>query len=226
MIGKKLEIFKKTNLGNKLVNTDVINLVGKRGSGKTTIMWNLIKAEQSRVKNVLFFSPLLDCDETTQEALKSVKANVIFTDDTEELNAFIKLITDEAKMAQRLGKPKDFNMVVIDDSSGDPNIFPRNNNKTPLCRAVIASRHINTSFILAIHRFNTIPTIVRDLVNFTYYFKGTEKTDKMFAEETKLNPDVFEYLIANYLHKLRDFLLIDHDNGKIYLNGVKLIYEK
>lgn len=226
MIGKKLEIFKKNDLGNKLVNTDVINLLAKRGCGKTTIIWNYIKENQHRVKNVLYFSPNLDCDETTQEAMKKVKVNIIFTDNVSELEAFVTMVTETAKNAQREGKKKDFNIVVIDDSSGDSNIFPANNNKTPLTRAVIASRHINTSFILALHRYNSIPTLIREAVNYTYYFKSNNKTNKLVAEEVKIDHNVFEYLVNTYLNHLRDFLLIDQDNEKVYLNGIKLIYEK
>lgn len=227
MIGRKLEIFKTETKKNKGEDkTDVINIIGKRGSGKTTLIFNYLKNPPKKTSNVLYYSPSSEFDATVQSAKNHIPYNMIFTDKLEDLQEFIKIVTNNAEEAQRLKKPKDHNIIVIDDSSGDAKVFPPGSSKTVLTRAIIASRHINTSFVLALHRFNTCPTIIRDLVNYTYLYAGTTKSNKSIAEETKIDPDVLDYLVKNYLKDPKEFLLIDHDNNKIYYNGLELIWEK
>lgn len=237
MIGKKIEPFKPLHDKNIDNYTDVITLLGQRGSGKTSVICNYLKYHdkdstetKQRAKNILYYSPTWRHDATLQAAIQKIKTNVILTDKISDLLSFIKIISSDADEKQKRNGKKDFNIIAIDDSSGDNELIPPGQNKTPLVRAILASRHINTSFIVALHRWNTFPTTARNVVNFVYLFKQNEDSLINFAKESEFNRKAFLEIYNRYMKRdegnRHDFLLLDFTNLDIYFNGTELVYSE
>lgn len=208
---------------------ELINIIGKRKSGKTTLILNYIDNKKDCYKNIMYYSPNAKRDDTVLNGIRQIKKNIIVTDNLDIVKEYIDQI--EKKSLEDPSYKKQLNLLIIDDSSGDEEIFPKANPKNFIIKALVNGRHIGLSIILSLHRFNTVAPIIRDLVNYIYLFPNNQKTNKLIAEETKIEPDIIEYLSTKYYKSPRDFLLIDNDENKIYYhsnetNNNILVYDK
>lgn len=210
---------------------ELINIIGKRKSGKTTLILNIIDDKKDCYNHILYYSPNAKRDDTIINGIKQIKKNIIISDDLDVVKEYIELIEKKAQNNINNGKKRELNLLIIDDSSGDEEIFPKSNPKNFIIKALINGRHIGLSIILSLHRFNTVAPVIRDLVNYIYLFPNNTKTNKLIADETKIEPDIIDFISNKYYKNPRDFLLIDNDDNKIYYHSADsnnniLVYDK
>jgi hypothetical protein len=222
MINSNFHIF--GNNGNR--QPEISCLIAKRGSGKTNVMLNYILQNVKNFNFILYYAPHTKSDVTLNDARhlfeKKGYNNIRITNNLNEVFGLLQKLNEDEETI--LKKKQNF-LLVIDDSSSDEKILPPRDNKSELCKAIIGSRHLRLWVFLALHRYNTCPTIIRDLVDYTYMYKNNKKTLQKELEETGFDPLIVQELMKKYLvdpkdclifdHKKEDILFFNHTNGHI-----------
>jgi hypothetical protein len=222
MINNNFHIF--GNHGNK--QPEISALIAKRGSGKTNVMLNYINQNVKNFDFILYYAPHTKSDVTLNDAKQTFEKkgykNIRITSNLNEVFGLLQKLKENEETI--LKKKQNF-LLLIDDSSSDEKILPPRDNKSELCKAIIGSRHLRLWIFIALHRFNTCPPIIRDLVDYTYMYKNNKKTLSKELEETGFDPTIVLELMRKYLldpkdclifdHKKEDILFFDHNDGNI-----------
>ena len=192
------------------VNSSTI-IVGKSGSGKSVLLYNLLMREEFYDKykyfdKIFLISPTAEQDDV-QKALK-IPDSCVFTDLDE---ATIALRTIEAHQEAEIkkvgsGKARKF-CLIFDDCVGHRKFM----NSPEFINAFIKARHYNITVIFLSQHFKRLPKICRLQASFLVFFAISNTEAQTVSEEFSppgVNAKEFLRLIDDVLTEPYQFLTI------------------
>lgn len=186
-------------------------IVGKMGSGKTSLITNLVKSVFRKCyHNIYIFIP-----ENSRQSIdndiygKNLPENQLFDTLTE---ANIESVYNEL---QDNSSNDEFSLLVIDDfqtALKDPSII-----KT-LTKIITKMRHLRTTIFLLQQNYQALNKSLRELTsNLILFNVGKSQLDKIFDESIQLEKNKYQELIDISFKEKNDWILIN-------LNGKRNIY--
>ena len=203
-------------------NGSIYVLTGSGGSGKTSLLLNMIKSKQlyrKKFHNIYYICPSVSFLSVDNHPFKDHE-NVYH-----ELNYSIleDIYNELIEMKEKEKKPK-YSLIIIDDmadSMKDTSILKK------LSRMIIKARHINCCFFFTLQSYYYFPKILRKQITYITIFKpkNIEEFYSLSKELFNLNQDdalkLYDYVFdAPYTH-----LDVDTVSNTYYKNFNKLSFE-
>ena len=203
-------------------NGSIYVLTGSGGSGKTSLLLNMIKSKQlyrKKFHNIYYICPSVSFLSVDKHPFKD-HDNVYH-----ELNYSIleDIYNELIEMKEKEKKPK-YSLIIIDDmadSMKDPSILKI------LSRMIIKARHINCCFFFTLQSYYYFPKILCKQITYMTMFKpkNIEEFYSIAKELFNLNQDdalkLYDYVFdAPYTH-----LDVDTVSNTYYKNFNKLSFE-
>lgn len=181
-------------------NNIVYAIVGKKGSGKSTLVLSLLnskKAFKHRFNYIWMFSPTARGDSKYEKLVEELTDVDQFFDtctDTVLSGVMERIRTLNERWTRDHKKKEIRHMLLLDDCMCD--LSP--SKQAILSRIVITSRHLHCSVIISSQKYNAIPTLIRaqmDLISFFKSYNSREVTT--LQEDISIDPTAF-YEIYEY----------------------------
>lgn len=171
--GSKLDIIPRLNSS--------ILLIGSSGSGKTTVLANLLTNKDMFLKwfdRILLVSPTARTDDI-QKSLELDDEDII--DDLALAPQLIQDIMDEQKEAiEEKGADKaPMYCIVFDDAIADNDLL----NSPQFTKCFIACRHYNFTTMICSQSFKSVPRRCRLQANNIIYFRGSQSENEAIVED-------------------------------------------
>jgi|694.fasta_scaffold104995_4 GTPase SAR1 family protein len=166
-------------------------LIGRPGSGKTTVMHNLFLRIQISNKP---FETLIIIQPSTSKEHNILDPTLILSD-----------IPDiETLVVEELGKT----LIILDDFDLTKLDNNQKRNLSMLFRYI--SSHHNISVMLSYQSFFDIPTIIRKTCNYFFLWK-TNNSDELsiIAKRVGYNKKIFQTIFSKYIKDKHDFIVVD-----------------
>lgn len=184
-------------------------ILGRQGSGKTSLTVNILKKLYKKKFNKIYlFMP-----RTSIASLKSNIFGVLPEDQVfDELNyANITQLNETIKENRENGLKS---LIIMDDVQR----ALKDNNVIKVFKEMIANqRHLNTSFIILLQNYFALDNKVRELIHNVIFFKMDKKQNKKIFEECAEMPQsVFNDLNDFIFDAPYNWCLINQRNKKIY----------
>lgn len=195
-----------------LSNTFSMILVGGTGSGKSTVVRNLIRILDPRnIKkpNRFIISSTWDDDATLHS--KFYRENVFDDYDNETMLNLIDMIVQENRERRAKKKREEQYLLVADDMLG---IIPKNASLWPL---FVKNRHKKLNILLSVQQFKALLPVVRYNAT-TYIIFGTINNKELENIDVELNKKYPNELFKkNFMEKISGF-------NFLYINVPKQLY--
>ena len=195
-------------------------VVGKMGSGKTSLVTNLIKKVFKRCfHNIYVFIP---------ENSRSSIENDIFGKHIPEEDLYSTLtqegLYDVYEKLQDNSAEGEFSFLLIDDFQAalkDPMIL------LVLQKIITKMRHLRCSIFLLNQNFQALHKSLRELItNLIVFNVGKSQLNKIFEEVIQMDKNKYQDLIDLAFQKKNDWLAINVNGSRnIYRMFDKIIYE-
>ena len=203
-------------------------IVGKAGSGKTSLMLNALKSKkENRVYRKVFDKITLVMPSNSR---KSIKNNPL--DDLPEEQKFeemgshviekVKSIREEFDEEDKKKKRPRHQLLILDDVTA---YLKDKENIKSLIELATNRRHLKLSIILLVQFLKAVPRPIRFQITHVSFFKPANNLDtKIIQEEfANLENDKFNELTRFVFNDSHDFLFIDKNNETYYKNLQKII---
>ena len=209
---------KKTPLPLKPCN---YALVGKKGSGKTTLMLNLLTKKQSPYykffDRIFLISPTARKDDKMKELVDDLEEMGQYFEelDNEVLQHILDVIdsfNEEWKQKKKKGKPA--HLLILDDCV---HMMKRKSSKL-LEQVITQNRHFNLFNWILIQKWTGyMPTIIRsNLDNISFFRNDNKKELESFLDEMNGNPDELRALYDYAVSEPFSFFHINNYGDKPY----------
>lgn len=211
---KKLNDYEITSLMNK---HNFCLFLGKAGSGKSTLLISLLQSP-SMFKNI-YHTILLFCPPNSRASIKNdfwsiLPENQIY----DELN--IDNLNDAYQIAQDNAQEGYKTLIVLDDVQKNL----KGESEKLLLHMVNNRRHSNLSIWMACQTYKSIPMQVRMGLTSLFIFKIQKKEmSTIFDEQVEIPENVFKEIVKIAFKKSHDFIFIDSNSQKIFLNWDQII---
>ncbi len=162
-------------------------LIGSPGSGKTTLMINLLKSKD--VFNHCFTHIYVIMPPQSRASVKDnwLEKNIPSQYFRDEIS--VEILQEIEKELKENTKNKEFSMVIIDDMGS---YLKQKDIVKQLSKMVLSMRHLRTSFWLLQQNFQMLVKPLRELAtNFITYDIGKSQLEKLFNEVVQLEKDKF-----------------------------------
>lgn len=186
-------------------------VVGKMGSGKTSLVTNLVKTIYRKCFHHIYcFIPSNSRQSIDNDIYgKNLPENQLFDTLTEEN---IEQVYEEL---QENSNEDEYSLLIIDDfqtALKDPSII-----KT-LTKIITKMRHLRTTIFLLQQNYQALSKSLRELTsNLILFNVGKSQLDKIFDESIQLDKNKYQDLIDISFKEKNDWILIN-------LNGQRNIY--
>lgn len=195
-----------------LENTFSMVLVGSSGSGKSTVIRNLIRIinlQNIKKPNRFIISSTFEDDTTLHSRFH--KDNVFTEYDDSALLELVNMIMDENHTRRKKKKREEQYLLVADDMLG---LIPRN---ASLWSLFVKNRHKKLNIMLSVQQFKALPPVVRYNAT-TYVIFGTINMKELENIDVELN--------KKYPNKLfkDSFKEKIHGHNFLYINVPKQLY--
>lgn len=160
-------------------------LIGNMGSGKTTLMINLLR----NVFNKCFAHIYIIMPKQSRASIKDnyLEKNIPSQYFRDEIS--VEILQDILEELKENTKNKEFSMVIIDDFGSD---LKNKEIVKQLQKMILSMRHLRTSFWLLQQNFQQLAKPLRELAtNFITYPIGKSQLEKLFDETIQLQKDKF-----------------------------------
>lgn len=211
---KKLNDYEITSLMNK---HNFCLFLGKAGSGKSTLLISLLQSP-SMFKNI-YHTILLFCPPNSRASIKNdfwsiLPENQIY----DELN--IDNLNDAYQIAQDNAQEGYKTLIVLDDVQKNL----KGESEKLLLHMVNNRRHSNLSIWMACQTYKSIPMQVRMGLTSLFIFKIQKKEmSTIFDEQVEIPENVFKDIVKIAFKNSHDFIFIDSNSQKIFLNWDQII---
>lgn len=186
-------------------------IVGKMGSGKTSLITNLVKTVFRKCfHNIYCFIPSNSRKSIDNDVYgKNLPENQLFDTLTEEN------ITHVYEELQENSNEEEYSLLIIDDfqtALKDPDII------TTLAKIITKMRHLRTTVFLLQQNYQALNKSLRELCsNLILFNVGKGQLEKAFIESIQIDKNKFQELIDLVFKEKNDWILIN-------LNGQRNIY--
>jgi Cdc6-like AAA superfamily ATPase len=170
---------------------------GKKGSGKSTLILNLLKRKTSpyhrRFDNIYMISPTAMRDPKFDKLIEELQRDGKFYEELNEENINniiekIKAFND--KFAEEFPKKKPFNLLLLDDCI---HMMPTSTQQSTIQQLWTNQRHLKLSIFLATQKLNKLPTLCRanaDLISF--FPNDNRKEFECLENEWSIDPKLLK----------------------------------
>jgi len=175
---------------------------GKRGSGKSSLLLNLLKRKSSpyykHYDQIFLISPTAQRDPKFDGLVEELKREGKFYGELNEevIKEIIARVTKfNDDFAQEHPKKKPFNLLICDDCLS---FMPTSTQQSSFNQILTNSRHMRLSLFLTTQKLNKLPTLCRsnaDLISFfpTDNRKEFECLENEWSIEPKLLKSVYDF---------------------------------
>lgn len=211
---KKLNDYEITSLMNK---HNFCLFLGKAGSGKSTLLISLLQSP-SMFKNI-YHTILLFCPPNSRASIKNDFWSILPDEQIyDELN--IDNLADAYQIAEDNAQLGYKTLIVLDDVQKNL----KGESEKLLLHMVNNRRHSNLSIWMACQTYKSIPMQVRMGLTSLFIFKIQKKEmSTIFDEQVEIPEKVFKEIVKIAFKKSHDFIFIDSNTQKIFLNWDQII---
>jgi nucleoside-triphosphatase THEP1 len=160
-----------------------INIVGMSGSGKSTVISNIIKALSDKKTNLILYSLTGEDDPIYRDLAKTYN---LYIEDTYNKGDLIDLLKDFNEETLKSKKKEIIckNIVIVDD-------MPSLVNDPDFKNIIKMIRHKNSCLIIANHDCNEIQPQNKRMIKYALIFHGFNRaTFKKYLREFNYNDDI------------------------------------
>lgn len=211
---KKLNDYEITSLMNK---HNFCLFLGKAGSGKSTLLISLLQSP-SMFKNI-YHTILLFCPPNSRASIKNdfwsiLPENQIYDElNIDNLNEAYQIAQDNAQEGYKT-------LIVLDDVQKNL----KGESEKLLLHMVNNRRHSNLSIWMACQTYKSVPMQVRMGLTSLFIFKIQKKEmSTIFDEQVEIPENVFKDIVKIAFKNSHDFIFIDSNSQKIFLNWDQII---
>lgn len=215
-ISEKLDEFPMVRDNLNCYNTTL--LVGRQGSGKTSLTINIVKKlYKKKFHQIFVFMPQTSRNSLNPDIFKVLPENQLF----EELN-YENLMSVYEQLKQNSANEKK-TLIIMDDvqkSLKDGDIVKEFKN------IVSNQRHLKVVNLILLQNYFSLSNIVREIVNNVIFFKMDKKqTEKIFNEVAELPREVFDTLSDFVFDEPHNWMMINQRYKRFYKMWDEIIIE-
>lgn len=195
-------------------------ILGKMGSGKTTLVTNLVKTVFKRCfEHIIVFIPASSRRSIENDIYgKNIpKADLYDTLTEENLDEVIEKIEENSENEENT-------LLIIDDFQAalkDPDVLMR------LQKIVTRMRHMRTTIFILQQNFQKMAKFLRELVtNVITFNTGKSQLTKLFEETVQIDRDQFQALVDLAFQEKNDWIAINVNGARnIYRGFDRIVFE-
>jgi GTPase SAR1 family protein len=199
--------------------------IGAKGSGKTTLMVNLLKSKDAFkgwFDNVFIVSPTAGKDTKLDSIIEELEEGDKYykecsDENIEEIMSKLRSFNESFDYEDEKRQPA--NLIILDDCAHS---LAKSNQKSPLNELITTCRHLKTSVWIMSQQFHKINPLIRANVDLLSLFKTNNKKEyKAIEEDFNVDPDVFK--------RVYDFATDSAPNSFLhikFLGGQPVFYRK
>ena len=213
---KKLNEFELS----KLMNNHSTNLIiGRPGSGKTSLLYSLFKSKQLFAKvyhNIYLFQPSASRFSMKDKLFDKLPAEQIYDElNYDTLNEVMDIIKEEDK--------KYNNCIIFDDMTA----YLKDNETFKLFKNLINNRrHLRTSVFFLVQTYHSIPKEIRRLFSNVFVFRVSKnELETIFEELVEKHKDCVLEVSKLVFDKPYNFLYINTESQRLFRNWDELIFK-
>lgn len=182
--------------------------IGRKGSGKTTIIKNLLDNDQGfkkRFHNIYLISKTAENDDKLKRLVDELDEDGKFYNTcndgiVEEVLDKIKKFNKEYKEKHKKKKPE--NLIIFDDCLDSLPLSVEKN--SAINKLIVGHRHYKTSIIISVQKWSAVNRLIRNNADCISYFPNqNDKENKSFQEEYGISDDLLEFATSephSFLH--------------------------
>lgn len=215
-LNNKLNEFELTKLMNK---HNFSLFLGKAGSGKSSLLISLLQTK-GLFKRV-FHDIILFCPPNSRASIsndfwsKNLPEENIFDEVTEET------LNHAYDVAQQNALEGFQTLIILDDVQ---KYLKENEIQKLLLHMVNNRRHAHLSIWMACQTYNSIPRQVRQGLTHLFIFKISRiENSNIITEQIEMEPDQYNKILQMAYNKLGDFIFLDTNSRRIFLNWDEII---
>lgn len=183
----------------------ILGIIAPTGSGKSVLISNLLRIYYKNVFDKVFFcsSNVNEHKQVFDNAYNSIEfdENRIFSTIN---NQIINHIKEEITLDEHFDEPDFRALLVIDDLITE--VMKKKNED--IVKFILQSRHLKCSIILVSHKFNFIPTVIRNNLTEIILFrsKSLQEIETIYKGIIDLKKEDFEQLYEYCTSEPHSFL--------------------
>jgi energy-coupling factor transporter ATP-binding protein EcfA2 len=203
-------------------NHNIWLIVGKKGSGKSTFVLNLLRKKEMyrrHFNNIFLVSPTAQRDDKFQKLCDELKQTNncfdectpdILNDIRERIETFNDEFLQDEKNKKKGKKPH--NLLILDDCISDLN--KGSEIKNIINKMVMNSRHLKLSIWIISQKYKLISTAIRANADLITFFKNENDIEKKALEEFSIDTSLLDQL-----EKPSDFMhVVTRGQPKYFIN--------
>jgi hypothetical protein len=191
--------------------------LGKAGSGKSTLLISLLQSPRM-FKNI-YHNIILFCPPNSRASIKNDFWSVLPDEQIyDELN--YENLAEAYSLAEQNALEGFRTLIVLDDVQKSL----KGECEKLLLHMVNNRRHSNLSIWLACQTYKSIPMQVRMGLTSLFVFKiNKQEMKNIFDEQVEISDEVFKEILEISFNKLHDFIFIDTNSQRIFLNWDEIL---
>lgn len=172
-------------------NNIIYSIVGKKGTGKSTLLLSLLNSKRAfkrRFNYIWMFSPTAASEDKFGKLVEELQETNQFFDLLDEPTLTDVLHRIEERNRRWKKKKEIRHLIILDDCMAD---LP-STKQAILSRIIVTSRHLHCSVILTSQKYNAIPTLIRaqnDLLSVFKTYNTRELTT--IQEDISIDKGIF-----------------------------------
>ena len=217
------ENLKKYDMLNHLNCYNFTVLIGKPGSGKTSLLVSMLnqrgknKILRKVYNNILLVMP--------SSSIKSMKKNIFEKHDPEKMYESLSLntMTDIRNKLDVYSSENESTLIIMDDVGSDL----KNVEIQKILKQIIYNRrHMKTSIIMLCQSFLSIPREIRKLINNVVMFKPSKVEFENFTNELYESKKNKVIDLLKLYHTKGDYLWLNIESQRCYKNFDEIIFNE
>ena len=188
-------------------NSSVYVINGRRGSGKSSLILNLLNnkiAYRKRFSNVFLISPTAKSDGKFKKLVKELDEDNKYYDTLNEQN--IEEILEFVRSDNDENDKKNLHCLILDDVVLD---LPKSKSSL-INKIVITSRHLNMTIVIVTQKYNALPTIIRNNMDLCSFFPSLNNHEiKTFQDDINIDKDIFNAIYDYCCDETNSFMHVN-----------------
>jgi hypothetical protein len=177
-------------------NNIVYLFIGAKGSGKTTLMINLLKSKDAFkgwFDNIFIVSPTAGKDKKLDNLIEELSEDDKYykecsDENIEEIMSKLRAYNEEFDYEEEKRQPH--NLVILDDCA---HALAKSTARSPLNELITTCRHLKASVWIMSQQFHKINPLIRANADIMSIFKTNNKKEyKAFEDDFNIDPDTFK----------------------------------